>query len=255
MKIKGDSLKKAIELIKTKTPYRKILLLVPDIRSLSMLNRIKKKYIYNEKPSKKQLSTKTKHKIQLAAIERRAIEKSDLILNGYVDVLKAFTYSIKNLDEIQLLHKAGTDNIYILLHEIVNRLDRFFKLGTIDETEQLNIRSIMLNASKKISDVHKNSLLRIKAIDAIRGQVDSLLKFKIEVQGIEQINFLIVAFLKGTEVLTDEQYFKYKAAVINHNEFARVFFDRWDSGVHQSDLSETEEPDEEKMGDGSKHNN
>ncbi|QQS36938.1 MAG: hypothetical protein IPM56_03000 [Ignavibacteriales bacterium] len=240
-KIDKSTLDEIVMLIENNIPYREILRKNPVLKSTSMVSRIKKIHIDGKTTSQKKLSDKTKRKIQLAAVERRALEESDLIVNGYIDILKAFTYSIQNLDEIQLLHKKGTDDLYVILQEIVKRLDRYFDKTEIDETEQLDIRTKVNVATQKISNLHKNSLLRIKAIDAIRNQLDSILKFKIEIQGIEQINYLISSFLRGTEVLSDEEYFKYKSAVINFNEFARVFFDRWDAGVYKSDLSATTE--------------
>ncbi len=241
IKISQNSIEKVVGMLKNNHSYRDIMTQVSEIKSTSMIFRIKKKYVDGELSNKRSISPKTKRKIQISAVERRALEKSDLIVNGYIDILKAFTYSIQNLDEIQLLHKKGTDDLYVILQEIVKRLDRYFDKTEIDETEQLDIRTKINVATQKISNLHKNSLLRIKAIDAIRNQLDSILKFKIEIQGIEQINFLISSFLRGTEVLSDEEYFKYKSAVINFNEFARVFFDRWDAGVYKSDLSTTTE--------------
>jgi hypothetical protein len=223
-----------VELIKQQHPYREIMKKFPALKSTSMIARIKKVFISGEKPKLKKLSDTTKRKIQTAATERKALEKSDLIVNRYISVIDAFSYSITNLDEIQRLHKSETEKIFILLNEIIKRMDEFSAKSEMDAEDTLSIRTSLLEAANKVADIHKNSLLRIKAIDSLRGQMDSFLKFKIQIEGIEQINNLIKAFFKGTEVLNDEQYFRFKEAVIDYDKFARVFFDRWDAGVYRA---------------------
>jgi hypothetical protein len=216
------------------TTYREILRKYPELKSTSMIHRIKKIYIDQELPHKKKLSEATKSKIMVTAVQRKALEKSELIIENHINILETFKYSIKNLDEIQQLHKKDTDNIYIMLGEIIKRMDVYFNSDGNNDEEQLKIRNSLLNAANKVADIHKNSLLRIKAIDSLKGQMDSYLKFKIDVAGLEQINTLIKAFIEGTGILPDEQYFKYKKAVIDNCEFARVFFDKWDEGIYDS---------------------
>ena len=229
------SIKNAIiEDIKSGATYRAILKKYPELKSTSMIHRIKKTYIDNEIQQPKKLSEKTKKKIMIAALKRRTLEKSDLIIENHINILETFKYSIKNLEEIQQLHKRDSEDIFLKLNELVSRLDKFFEIAEPDEQEELNIRSSILYAASKVLDIHKNSLLRIKAIDSLRGQMDSYLKFKVDLAGLEQINILLKAFVEGTGVLSDEEYFRYKKAVIDYCEFARVFFDKWDAGVYNA---------------------
>jgi hypothetical protein len=226
-----------LEDLRAGTPFRVIIKKYPALKSTSMIHRIKKKYIDNEYPKRKKLSEATKSKIMMSAVNRKALEKSELIIENHINILETFKYSIKNLDEIQQLHKKDTDNIYIMLGEIIKRMDVFFNSIENDDEEQLKVRSSLLNAANKVADIHKNSLLRIKAIDSLKGQMDSYLKFKIDVAGLEQINTLIKAFIEGTGILPDEQYFKYKKAVVDNCEFARIFFDKWDAGIYNTEES------------------
>lgn len=233
-KINSTSLEQIIEMIREKSTYRDILKRFPELKSTSMITRIKKKYIDLEKPKKRKLSENTKRKIMVSAVKRKALEKSELILENHINVLETFKYSIKNLEEIQLLHKKDTEKIFFLLNELIKRLDKFFNSFEHDGDEELKIRNDLLFAASKVSDIHRNSLLRIKAIEALKSQIDSYLKFKIDVDELQQIHNLITAFIEGTRTLPDEQYFKYKTAVIADCEFARVFFDKWDEGLYET---------------------
>ncbi len=64
MRISEKTIKVTVELIKLKTPYRKIIQMVPEVKSTSMITRIKRIYVDGEKPKKRKMGRRTIRKIQ-----------------------------------------------------------------------------------------------------------------------------------------------------------------------------------------------
>lgn len=199
--------------------------------SKAVITKIKKRSDENlevNKPSKKTISHR--RKIKEKAIQRNIINNSELIVNGYVNTIHALQYSVSNLVEINEESKEKSEKIVEELEKLNETVDKNLKATDTDEVKE---------KQKLISDIYKviaaagnfyaRETVRIKAIAELRGQVELSLKQEAIVKAIENFKELTVTFFNAMNVLSDNEYIKFRNRVIELKPDAKIWFDEFES--------------------------
>jgi len=228
MKISDKTLRVTIELIKLKTPYRKIVQMVPEIKSTSMVTRIKKFYIDGEKPKKTVMSERTKRKIQKTAKQNRIIKKSEILVDGMLNILKGFEYMILNLENIQERHEREYPELVKELRKLNSKLKQVITEEIIEEESIKKLLEKITKTTEKAGDIFYHSDIRIRAISSLRKQFESFYRIKADAEVLKNIGKIIDAFIEGCEVLEDEDYFRYKEKVISKNDSTVGWFQKYE---------------------------
>lgn len=199
--------------------------------SKAVITKIKKRSDENlevNKPSKQTISHR--RKIKEKAIQRNIINNSELIVNGYVNTIHALQYSVSNLVEINEESKEKSEKIVEELEKLNETVDKNLKATDTDEVKE---------KQKLISDIYKviaaagnfyaRETVRIKAITELRGQVELSLKQEAIVKAIENFKELTVTFFNAMNVLSDNEYIKFRNRVIELKPDAKIWFDEFES--------------------------
>jgi hypothetical protein len=181
-----------------------------------------------KKASKKTISHR--RKIQEKAIQRNIINNSELIVNGYVNSLEALQYSVKNLVEINEESKEKSEKIVEELEKLNQTIDEKLKANNIDDVKEKN--DLIKDIYKVIGaagNFYARETVRIKAITELRGQVELSLKQETIVKAIENFKELTVTFFNAMNVLSDNEYIKFRNRVIELKQDAKSWFDEFET--------------------------
>lgn len=228
-KISENIENKILEDLKESIPYSEIA--AKYNVSKAVITKIKKRSDQNlevKKPSKKTISHR--RKIQEKAIQRNIINKSELIVNGYVNSLEALQYSVKNLVEINEESKEKSEKIIEELEKLNKTVDEKLKANSTDDVKEKN--DLIKDIYKVIGaagNFYARETVRIKAITELRGQVELSLKQEAIVKAIENFKELTVIFFNAMNVLSDTEYIKFRNRVIELKPDSKTWFDEFEN--------------------------
>lgn len=228
-KISENIENKILEDLKESIPYSEIA--AKYNVSKAVITKIKNRTDKNlevTKPSKKTINHR--RKIQEKAIQRNIINKSELIVNGYVNSLEALQYSVKNLVEINEESKEKSEKIIEELEKLNKTVDEKLKANSTDDVKEKN--DLIKDIYKVIGaagNFYARETVRIKAITELRGQVELSLKQEAIVKAIENFKELTVTFFNAMNVLSDNEYIKFRNRVIELKPDAKIWFDEFEN--------------------------
>lgn len=180
------------------------------------------------KPSKKTINHR--RKIQEKAIQNNIINKSEIIVNGYINTLEALQYSVKNLVEINEESKEKSEKIVEELEKLNQTVDEKLKANNTDDVKEKN--DLIKNIYKVIGaagNFYARETVRIKAITELRGQVELSLKQETIVKTIENFKELTNTIFNAMNVLSDYEYIKLKNRVVELKSDAQAWFDEFET--------------------------
>jgi len=157
------------------------------------------------------------------------IEKSEIIVNGIIDVLAGMKYSIKNLEEIQDAQKKDKD---LVMYELQDLVKFCKKLREENKNDKIEKEEIIERINSTLNDIFiyyndkDRDNIRIAAIAELRKQFHEYRDSEIVAKGILQVREILKTFLEATTVLDERDYLKYRDRAIELNPAVRGFFDK-----------------------------
>ncbi len=151
-------------------------------------------------------------------------------MNGYINTLEALQYSVSNLVEINEESKEKSEKIVEELEKLNKTIDKNLKALDTDSVKEKN--DLIKDIYKVIGaagNFYARETVRIKAIAELRGQVELSLKQEAIVKAIENFKELTVTFFNAMNVLSDNEYIKFRNRVIELKPDAKIWFDEFES--------------------------
>ncbi|HEX2868687.1 MAG TPA: hypothetical protein VHO03_16725 [Ignavibacteriales bacterium] len=200
--------------------------------------------IKRESPKKTISRREEKRRRDLAksAINTTIIKKSEIIVNNVIEVLSGIKYCITNLEEIQSEQKEKSDEVVKNLEDLLDMVEKYIKLPNDEKGKEKE--SIIKAIFKTIADAgnfYARDMLRIKAIGELREQFNTYMKFQVDIKAFSEVKTILDAFFFGLEVLTDEQYIRYRNKVTSIAPATAGLFSTYEEGLETNPSSDNNE--------------
>lgn len=222
------------ELIKTGRKSYQQILDEFNLNNKASIHRIKKRYVREEIPEdslriniKDRIAFKKSNKEEMI---KNAWDSRRIIVARQIDVLEALLYCVHNLGQIQDELLTKSLNLEQFLDRIAEEVSE--KLATFTKEQEKDKNKLIRDIYKaltKVSQFMSLYIIRIKAMNELRQQVETYQKNGIDIEAKKQIIVLIRAFFKASQKFTKEQYMEYKNDVIIEFEGAKWLFDEYES--------------------------
>jgi transposase len=175
---------------------------------------------------------KRRRDLSKSAVNATIIRKSEIIVNGIIQVLDGLKYNIKNLEDIQSEQKEKSDTVIHDLEELLEMVEKYIKLD-VDEKgkEKENLVKAIYKTIAEAGNFYVRDMLRIKAIGELREQFNTYMKFQVDIKAFTEVKAILDAFFYGCEVLTDEQYIKYRNKVTEIAPAVAGLFSAYEEGL------------------------
>ena len=167
------------------------------------------------KPSNKEIARR--NKISDSAIATSLVKQAPIIVNGIVNILSAVEYSIRNLTSIQDEAQEKSDNIVAELTEISDNVSKFVSINPNKDgydAEKTKMLDAVWKAIAKASNFWNRDVMRIKAIEEIRKQMESYKKLQLDMEAFGRVTSILDAFFVAMDELDDRNYAKYRDKII-----------------------------------------
>lgn len=228
----GDLSDKQIEeickLVNEKVKYDDIVKKYKKLSNKSQITAIKKKYIEKIEPKRrgrKNLSEREKNKLSKQKQRGHIAKKSEIIIDGYINVLKGFESNIKNLEEIQKVHADKLPELVKGLNELNEGLRKLYHISP-ERVEETLFKAD--RALKRATNIFLHTDRRIRAIAELRRQLETFVKLRIDVEVLKEIGKMFEALIMACEVLSDGDYFRFKEAALSGHEGVIGWFERYE---------------------------
>ena len=204
--------------------------------SLSTIARIKKEKgkFFSVKPRpRKPITRRTRKKIGNAVVTANFIKQSDLIINNILDVGKSIIYGAEKVVDIAENSKKRVNDIVAELEKLNKAVEKHIKFqdGKTGVTERKELVKEIYKVIGLVSSYYSSNKLVIDAVKELRGNAEAYAKLKIEADIISSLNTFTNSIFDGADLLSDEEYIKFRDCVIENSELGKQLFKKYDKTI------------------------